>query len=521
VTEAKLADGVAISGPQGPPGPQGEQGAPGPSTGPAGGDLTGNYPDPVIANLAVTLPKLADNSVNSAKVVDGSLTAADLNLATLPFWRTAGNAGTNPATDFLGTTDNRPLNFRVSNSRALRLEPALFDGVAAPNVVGGGTGNALTAGVHSATIGGGGRAVAADAATANRVTDNAGTVGGGAGNRAGNANATTTDAEGATVGGGKSNVANGASSTVGGGESNAASGNRATIAGGRSNTTGGAEATVAGGRFNNAAVSGSTVGGGNSNTASLAAATVAGGDLNTASGPQATVAGGDHNTASGTGGFVGGGQLNTASGRDAMVPGGLSNTAQGFRSFAAGSNASANHEGAFVWAHHRIPTMASTDLNQFIARAQGRFYLTSTTTLPQNQGLINTSAGAAEDGTGGAFLSTGGAWTDASDARMKEGFADVEPGTVLAKVADLPVRSWNYKAEPGVRHLGPTAQDFHAAFGLGADDRHIASLDSAGVALAAIKGLSEENAELRETVVRQGARLAALEIQVARAIDRR
>jgi len=35
-----------------------------------------------------------------------------------------------------------------------------------------------------------------------------------------------------------------------------------------------------------------------------------------------------------------------------------------------------------------------------------------------------------------------------------------------------------------VLHLGPVAQDFHAAFGLGADDKHIATVDADGVALA-------------------------------------
>ena len=36
------------------------------------------------------------------------------------------------------------------------------------------------------------------------------------------------------------------------------------------------------------------------------------------------------------------------------------------------------------------------------------------------------------------------------------------------------------------------AQDFHAAFGLGTDDKHIATVDADGVALAAIQGLNEK-----------------------------
>ena len=34
------------------------------------------------------------------------------------------------------------------------------------------------------------------------------------------------------------------------------------------------------------------------------------------------------------------------------------------------------------------------------------------------------------------------------------------------------------------------AQDFHAAFGVGPDDKHIATVDADGVALAAIQGLN-------------------------------
>ena len=75
-----------------------------------------------------------------------------------------------------------------------------------------------------------------------------------------------------------------------------------------------------------------------------------------------------------------------------------------------------------------------------------------------------------------------------SDRNAKERFEAVDPRAILAAVARLPIERWSYKGEP-VRHLGPMAQDFAAAFGLGADDRHIFPLDAAGVALAAIQGL--------------------------------
>jgi len=42
-----------------------------------------------------------------------------------------------------------------------------------------------------------------------------------------------------------------------------------------------------------------------------------------------------------------------------------------------------------------------------------------------------------------------------------------------------------------VRHAGPMAEDFHQAFGLGEDDKHIAPGDQAGVALLAVQGLNQ------------------------------
>ncbi|HHN93824.1 MAG TPA: hypothetical protein ENK17_03570, partial [Anaerolineae bacterium] len=97
-------------------------------------------------------------------------------------------------------------------------------------------------------------------------------------------------------------------------------------------------------------------------------------------------------------------------------------------------------------------------------------------------------------------------------------FEPVDPQAVLEQVAQLPITTWNYRAEDdSVRHLGPVAQDFYAAFGLGADDTHIAPLDASGVALAAVQGLYQrvqaleaENRALREENAAQQEQIDAL-----------
>jgi hypothetical protein len=392
------------------------------------------------------------------------------------FWALEGNAGTDPATNFVGTTDDTALNFRVHDARAFRLEPNPIS----PNVIGGFSANNATAGVVGATIGGGGAT-----GSANVVRDEHGTVGGGVNNLVGNGTGTTMDAAYATVGGGNDNTASGFIATVGGGELNIASGQRATVGGGASNTASGLVATV---------------GGGVGNAASGESATVAGGEFNTASGLVATVGGGSNNTASNGFATVGGGSFNTASGGWATVPGGLRNTAAGFASFAAGDQAKANHQGAFVWADSQGLDMASSGADQFIARAAGRFFLQSDSTLDSQGGFLNTSTG--------AFLSNVGVWTNASDAALKTDFTPVDPAGVLDRVSDMPITSWSYRAEPGVIHIGPTAQDFHAAFGLGSDDETIGTVDADGVALAAIQGLNEkleaEVASLRQELSSRG-----------------
>ena len=88
-------------------------------------------------------------------------------------------------------------------------------------------------------------------------------------------------------------------------------------------------------------------------------------------------------------------------------------------------------------------------------------------------------------------LRIAGALSEMSDVNRKENFGAVDGADVLARLAEVPVTTWNYKGD-AVKHVGPMAQDFHAAFEVGEDERHIASLDANGVALAAIQELYRE-----------------------------
>lgn len=77
-----------------------------------------------------------------------------------------------------------------------------------------------------------------------------------------------------------------------------------------------------------------------------------------------------------------------------------------------------------------------------------------------------------------------------SDRTLKQDFATVDPRHVLARLASIPVQTWSYKSQgSAVRHMGPMAQDFAAAFGMGEDDRRIDMVDANGVSIAAIQAL--------------------------------
>ncbi len=401
-------------------------------------------------------------------------------------------------------------------------------------VVGGGANN--TASGQYATVGGGYQ---------NTASGELATVGGGYEN--------TNSGELATVGGGVLNTASGISSFVGGGgydgstfRANNALGNASVIVGGLGNfiPSGGTYAFIGGGAFNTASGELATVGGGSANTASGIGSFVGGGGFdgtttngNSAVGNASVIGGGWGNTNSAIyaaigGGYqnfiqpgdaavigggsqnvvesnsyeatiaggwtnvigtnanqatIGGGLHNTAGGYYATVPGGANNLAGGTLSFAAGDNAQATNTGAFVWSDGTGTLTTSTNNNSVTMRASGGYRLFSST--------ANTTY---------AFLAAGsGSWTSLSDRNAKEHFQAVNPLDVLERVAVLPVSTWNYKTQPAsVRHIGPTAQDFKAAFTVGETDTGISTVDEGGVALAAIQGLNqklnEKDAEIQD-----------------------
>lgn len=103
-----------------------------------------------------------------------------------------------------------------------------------------------------------------------------------------------------------------------------------------------------------------------------------------------------------------------------------------------------------------------------------------------------------------------------SDRNIKANISTVEGREILERLANVPISSWNYKAEAAsIRHIGPMAQDFRSAFGVGKDDKSIYNVDANGVALASIQGLYQLIQEKTERIAAQQQQIAALEARLA------
>jgi len=466
-----------------------------------------------LADGAVGTDQLAEGSVTSADIADSEIVAVDVNAESFntTFWRAAGNAGTTPGANFLGTTDSQPLELKVNNQRALRIEIS----TGAPNLIGGHSGNSIGSGTEGAVIAGGsGNSIGAGTSHS--------AVGGG------HNNIIATNTSAATISGGGLNSigTNSEYGAIGGGFGNGldADSRYATITGGFLNDIGGNSyySAIGGGQNNNI--------GTNSFNASIA-----GGGANNI---------GISSSSSTIGGGVG--NLIEDDAPYAVIPGGLLNRVGSATShaFAAGRRAQANHSGAFVWADSTDADFTSTGTDQFLIRASGGvgvgtgdpdgatlrvqgnstlgdIWLSPTTaggnadvffseTVSGSFGIklrhngasngfefvgVNSSVetaplvtigrGSSSGVTIANNLAVGGnvtanAFVTSSDRNLKENFQPVTPLQVLEKVVGLPISQWNFKTDADATHVGPMAQDFRTAFGLGTDERHIATVDGPG-----------------------------------------
>jgi trimeric autotransporter adhesin len=211
--------------------------------------------------------------------------------------------------------------------------------------------------------------------------------------------------------------------------------------------------------------------------------TTASGFASTATG-RGTTASGDYSTAMGDGTTASGfastatGVVTTASGLSSTAMG-YQTTASGSYSTAMGNRAVSGHHGSFVYGDLSgtlSDTVRSSADDQATWRTSGGFRIYTNSAL---------SAGV-------TLAAGGGTWNSVSDRNRKEAFAEVDGEGLLARIRRVPVTSWRYIAEEdrAVRHIGPMAQDWAAAFPeLGGDGTTINSGDLDGVNLAAVQAL--------------------------------
>ena len=253
--------------------------------------------------------------------------------------------------------------------------------------------------------------------------------------------------------------------------------------------------------------------------------TEASGNTATAMGQETTASGGVSTTM---------GYATIASGIGAVAMGNQT-TAGGSQALAMGSNASASGSQSIAMGQQTVASgndgMAIGQLakaandNTFVWNDGGQYHdFDSDGTL---DGLSSAQRVASSDpsgydtfsvgATGGVrfvtgsdkvtYISSGSAgWSNTSTRAAKTDVRRVDPASVLTAVRTMPVSTWEYtdgKGDgQGTRHIGPMAEDFHGElpYDLGNSDDHINSINADGVALAAIKGLTERVTTQRQHI---------------------
>ena len=378
----------------------------------------------------------------------------------------------------------------------------------------------------------------------NIVTGSYSSVGGGLLNQV--------DSDSSTCAGGRSNLVQGAASAVGGGTHHQVTGAFATIAGGQTNAALADWSSIGGGNLNEASGSLSTVCGGYRNTVTGDFGAILGGQLNNVTAPYGTALG-VNATADDQFSFIW--SDGTAAGTDAtqtfkvVATNGSVMRANSGSPASSGINDGAGYgveaysfNGQALWAHTDVSGATAArfsnngsgtgnvtvTVNNSNSTGIGLSVSTTSSDAAQllyngnplgaslkcfdagfNNAMLVTAGGRVAIGNvsplhplhlaSGAHCTAGGIWTNASDRALKEHFKSIDREEILDRLANLPIQKWNYRNEgTEVTHIGATAQDFMAAFGLGDDDKSIGTLDADGVAMVAIQALNDKVKEIDE-----------------------
>jgi hypothetical protein len=328
---------------------------------PSAGSLSGNVNQTFTGTVSFNPPSGPPFAVGSTNAV------ANLNADLLDgrhaasFWQLGGNAGTTPGVNFLGTTDDQPLELRVNGARALRLEYVSFFGIDMPNLIvgpsctinsrassiGGGSENQIRGGADYSFLGGG---------YYNTIASNAcySFLGGGYSNEI------LADSQRAFLGAGDGCRidTNSPYAFLGGGQYNwiQANSRHAFLGGGRNNTLG-------------AKAFHSFLGGGAENAIQVGA-------------EESFLGGGYQNQIKTDAAYavLGGGYGNWIRAEGGMVPGGRGNDVGGMYSFAAGYRAKAPLPGCFVWADANGVDFNTGVANSFNVRSPAACILSSAST---------------------------------------------------------------------------------------------------------------------------------------------
>lgn len=279
---------------------------------------------------------------------------------------------------------------------------------------------------------------------------------------------------------------------------------------------------VSGGYGNKATNNFSTIGGGyKNNTGNAEYQTISGGQENSTSNYNSTVGGGYKNSCNGSMGVIAGGQENFIQGGDAAtICGGKSNRNYGDYSVIAGGEGDtissyadyslAFGKGVYLDQSYRVAFFDSVAWGKLTLNRDDR------TSLPV--GAIQAGPISGGGGGGGAYLSLFGTWTDASSISFKDNITTYDRTDLFRKISSMPVEFWQYR-NSDERHIGPMAEDFSAAFDVGIigetdgqrENQYLAASDVAGVALAGVKELIQENKELKAIIAQLEERISKIE----------